>query len=226
MVFQSAHAWLAAKVLEPWRVLTPDLDWEPLLLATALHDHGWNPTDLNGTLHGREPLNFLDVTLGEAARVGQRSVDWAFAQDSKVGILVAHHFHYLYGAKESPELKVLGNEWARRRDTTLSQLGLSEDWLSTHYEMLFWADALSLLLVCRPGPFTQLLSLKTAGYDFDFVQHSDQSYTLSPWPFGVEELVCEYDFRTIEKLDFEQAQVLKKMLQNAAIQSRRVVVRS
>lgn len=226
LVNQSAHALLAERLLKPWQELMPALDWPSLLLATTQHDQGWNPTDLRGTLNGDKPLNFLDVKLQEAARISQRSVDWAFAQDVKSGILVAEHFHFLYGRKETDELQEMGEELAHRRDRALADCGLSQDWLKQHYKMLFWADTLSLLIVCRPSSFTRALSLKTDQYQVSFTQHSPEEYSLSPWPFAEKSYRYEYEFRRCPGRAFAAEDELAEVLTRAEVHRRKVVIRA
>lgn len=226
IVNQSAHALLAERLLKPWQEVMPDLDWPTLLLATTQHDQGWNPTDLRGTLNNDKPLNFLDVDLAEAAQISQRSVNWGFAQNEKCGILVAEHFHFLYGRKDTEELQEMGEELARRRDEAMANCGLTQDWLKQHYQMLFWADTLSLLIVCRPSGFTRALSLKTDQYPFSFTQHSPEEYSLSPWPFAPKSYRYEYEFRRCPGRAFATEEELAEVLTRAEVHRRKVVVRA
>ena len=92
--------------------------------------------------------------------------------------------------------------------------------------MLFWADTLSLLTVCRPSSFTRALSLKTDNYRFGFTQHSPEEYSLSPWPFAEKSYRYEYEFRRCPSRAFTTEDELAEVLTRAKVQRRDVVVRA
>ena len=224
IVYQSAHAHFASQLAALWQEILPNLDWPQLTLATLHHDHGWIPNDISGDLHDGKPRNFLNIDLDRAVHICQGSVDTAFSISSVCGILVARHMEYLYGGKPHRELQRSARSWKQRRARAMKNLGLNESWLEEHYNMILWADTVSLMICCEASGFTRALA--SGLQDQTFERLSDTEFTLSPWPFPVQAYQMSYEYHTLKTPNFRQESELKEALRRSVGLTRSLVFRS
>jgi len=194
LFLQRSHALSAAKLLGLWRSTDLALEWEELWNATAQHDHGWVETEDNQLVKDGAPLHFLQATLQDAISIAERSMLRSYFQSTKGGVLVSRHFEYLYSHEDEPAAKEAVKNWQHRRELWMQSLGLNESWVDSHYEMLLWADTLSLKILCDPSDFTHSLTLKAKDHFFEVTRSSRTDIGLAPWPFQLPSLEFEIEY--------------------------------
>jgi hypothetical protein len=221
IVFQRAHALLAAKLLQLWRGRN-DLDWVELFNATSQHDHGWVETDCKSLLKDGAPVHFLEVGKSDALEVSEKAIRHAYLQSTRCGVLVSRHVEHLHSSDPETETVQTVGSWRRRRQGWMEEHGIESVWVERHYELLLWADTLSLLLTCRPSTFTESLELVAQGESFELSESSEQEFSLSPWPFQVDRLEVEYEKIKVPRRTYQSSQELRRELEAAS--RRRVTV--
>jgi hypothetical protein len=208
-ISQLTHAWISGQILRAWDGNLP----ETLLLAAEQHDIGWMDWETEPTFNAQtgRPHLFREIGASTHAPMWTRGVERALgAWGTHVALLISRHGGVIYrrytdrhrvseadAAAAQNYLKVQS-----QIETVWSQaLGLEDADLDRETTLLAFSDTLSLALcgelktpldVAAPGRDGKALTLRVAerpGRSFDF--------TLSPWPFRVNELVVEGEARPL-----------------------------
>jgi hypothetical protein len=218
---QRNHALLAAELLAPWPPERRPQPWFQLLNACAQHDHGWLESELDCLVDetGR-PIDFLHMTIEASLGVSRRSLQHAEAQSRWCAILVARHLEYLFSAKDDPATLACAAETRSRRQAYMEELGVSRQHVEEMYELLCWADSLSLVLCCQDLEFTRMLSLQAQGRDFTVHQLGRDRWSLSPWPYPEARLRLQYEVRVLPQSRFADAKALRQALRQASVEVR------
>jgi hypothetical protein len=106
----------------------------------------------------------------------------------------------------------------------MENLGLDEEWLERHYDFLLWADTISLLTICRPSSFTEMLRPRLGGTEFEFLRRDEERFHLTPWPFQENEYRFSYEFRKLAQKDYANESELMSALSHAGLSVREVTL--
>lgn len=218
IITQRHHALLAAKLLAEWKPEYRPQPWHELLNACSQHDHGWveKETDALVDDQGR-PVDFLHMPVEAAIAISQRSLRNAELISVWCAVLVAQHIEYLSSFKDDSKTQALKTEIQEKRVAWMSQLELSCDHLDRLYDLLKWADVLSLIVCCEPSDFTRSLELKAQGHTFSALSSGSDSWRLDPWPYRVDRLCLEYEVHSLPQARFSDNEALRRALSQASV---------
>ena len=171
-VTQTAHSALTGHIAAAWTP-RPELPWDALLTAAAIHDVGWAPWELAPQIDPRTglPYQFYEVPDREYAEIWARGTDAAATFGRTVGLLVSRHFTRLAGRREAMA-PLVARERARQERLT-ADLGLGADVLDACSDLLARWDGLSLQLCGGREP------------------------QLDDWPFTADRLTLSFDAREL-----------------------------
>ena len=227
VVFQRAHAYMAARLLHS---LPPDPSlacWPELLAATAQHDNGWTEWEPSGRLSpSGAPMDFEHAPMHTILEQAQRVCALGWHQDSAVGWLISRHMHQLYDPVRAQHQAF--DTWLTDQADLRSQRARACDHsaqaLERAYALMLWADTLSLTLCKETLPFGG----RWVQLDPD---HRGQSYRarrlerldvveLDPWPFETPELQVSVDHRSLSALTYDDYASFLKDVQATVPQRR------
>lgn len=226
IIYQRNHALLAAEMLAPWPAERRPQPWFELLNACSQHDHGWLESRLDSLVDEEgQPIDFLHMTTEATLAMSRRNLRNAEAQSRWCAILVARHLEYLFSAKDDTATADLARQTRSARLDWMKEVSASEAQVEELYELLSWADSLSLLVCCQPSEFTESLALKAQGQNFQARQVQEDVWSLSPWPYLLDSLCLTYEVRVLEQQRFDDAQALRDALARASVSLRRLELR-
>lgn len=224
IVYQRNHALLAATMLEDWAEEKRVQPWFQLLNACSQHDHGWqeNEDDPRVSEEGY-PADFLHMPMDTTLAMSRRNLRNAEAQSHWCAILVARHAEYLYSFKDDDQTKAYLKEVHGERRQWMKEIGVDEGPVEEMYELLRWADSLSLLVCCEPSDFTRSLELVAQGEEYTARDCQDgRTWTLHPWPYRQRSLSLEYEVRYLSQPRFPSHEALRAVLSSAAVTVRKL----
>ena len=194
LVYQNAHARLAADLLRPLRAELRPARWGALLYATALHDNGWQewePGDHRTPLG--TPRHFRETTTADILRQSEFALQRVRHGSLFAALLVAEHVRSLYRRLGDPAVDAMLRAQTRERARWRRALGVTQPEVAAHYPALRWADTLSLMLCERALPQDELRvevgRLPGAGAPTFAWRRADGSVGLDPWPYADGETV-------------------------------------
>ena len=229
IIYQQAHALLAAQLAWHWPTLGPPDQFVGLLAATAQHDDEQRDWHGRGGHHGLTPAgapaNFTQKDFSmEQARGVQAAARF---QGRWRGLLTSLHLSTLYeelrGQKKEIDAfldELLANQGQWRADLSVSKKAARQA-----YDLLHWCDRLSLIL-CRHeipemgraveihrGPDGTVHTLRQA--------EDGGPVVISPWPFREPELVVSVEASVLTQLQFRDDAALAASLRAAPIETLR-----
>ena len=171
-VTQTAHSALTGHLANAWAP-RPELPWDALLTAAAIHDLGWGRWELTPQTNPDTglPYEFYEVPDLEYADIWARGTDEAASFGRLVGLLVSRHFTRLAGRREG--LRALVDRERSRQAALTSTLDLDEAALDACTELLARWDGMSLDLCGGREP------------------------QLDDWPFTADRLTLSFDAREL-----------------------------
>ena len=171
-VTQTAHSALTGHIAAAWTP-RPELPWDALLTAAAIHDVGWAPWELAPQIDPRTglPYQFYEVPDREYAEIWARGTDAAATFGRTVGLLVSRHFTRLAGRREG--VRELIERERERQAALTAALGLDAATLDAASDLLARWDAISLDVCGGREP------------------------ELGAWPFAVDRLVVRFEAREL-----------------------------
>ncbi len=189
LVYQSAHARLAADLLGPLRAELRPARWDALLYATALHDNGWQewePGDHRTPLG--TPRHFRETTTADVVRQSGFALTRVRHASLFAALLVAEHLRSLYGRLGDDSVNTMLRDQTRERARWRRALGVTQADVDAHYPALRWADTLSLMLCERALPMdglrVEIGRLPGADAPTFAWQRDDDTVGLDPWPYA------------------------------------------
>ena len=209
VVTQRMHGILAAQLGYNWKVSERPERWVETILAIAEHDDaevelgGQNLLTPNGG-----PLNF-DMGVFELGHIEKLSL-LTRSKNRYIALLTSLHMEFLYRdmAAKNAQAKAFLKEQSALRKKWMPELNLTEKEALRIYDLMEWCDACSLLL-CQNllQPENRKLEIST-GPDkkrYFIIQTGDETITINPWPFETNEFKINFEWRMIEKLQFESS---------------------
>lgn len=226
IIYQRNHALLAAEMLAPWPQDRRPQPWFQLLNACSQHDHGWMENKLDPLVdeHGH-PVDFLHMTTESSIAMSRRNLRNAEAQSRWCAILVARHLEYLCSVKDDPLTAAFAKETRASRQAWMEEVQTTSQHVEEMYELLMWADSLSLRVCCQPSEFTESLTLKAQGQEFQASRVEHDVWTLAPWPYAQDKLNLQYEVRLLEQARFDDAEALREALAKATVTVRQLELR-
>lgn len=226
IIYQRNHALLAADMLADWAEARRPQPWFQLLNACSQHDHGWMENEKDPLVDEQgHPVDFLHMTVESSIAMSRRNLRNAEAQSRWCAILVARHLEYLSTFKDDAESSAFGTEVQRLRRDWMAEVGAKEAHVEEMYELLCWADSLSLLVCCEASDFTRSLALRAQGQEFSAREVGGGVWTVSPWPYRSDRLHLEYEVRLLSQPRFADAQAFRETLSRTPVTLRALELR-
>lgn len=231
IIFQRAHALLAADLLAPLREDLRPAPWPRVLQATAQHDHGWQEWEPGGRLaEDGTPRHFTAAALDDVAAQSHSAVQCAWHQNRWIALLVARHLDHLHAHRrgQSEALDAFLDEEAQWRRTWRAALGVSREEEDRAYAPLRWADAFSLALCCRQlgGGSADLSPGPTGEESSRAARAKEGAVTVRPWPYAQARVTVTVDAYRLARRAFESHDALIAALAEAEVVPRAWTLRA
>lgn len=214
LIYQQAHALLAAKLVAYWKFEQRPDRWAETLVAVAEHDNGWQEWESGSRLTSTgAPRHFLDTPIEDIIAQAERVVTAGWHRSLWVGLLVSSHISWLHEQKrgQSKELDAVLDEQKRRRKEWRKILGVSAAEVEEAYALLRLADTFSLILCMHDLPFGgREIEIATGpdGVTYHVLQREDNTLQVSPWPYTEKEFPVSVDAYRIDQLSFKDDEEL------------------
>ncbi|WP_310393745.1 DUF3891 family protein [Hymenobacter sp.] len=230
VIYQQAHALLAAQAAWHWPPLGPPDQFVGLLAAIAQHDDEQDDWHGRGGHHGLTPAGApASFVQKEFSLVQAQSVLAAARfQGRWRSLLTSQHLSALYGALrgQTKELDAFLDELAARQNEWRKALKINKKEAHQAYALLHWCDRLSLIL-CRQeipemgraveiyrGPDGPTHTLAQPG-------GPGQLVVIAPWPFRVKEVAVSVEASVLAQLQFADDAALAAALRAAPVETLR-----
>lgn len=229
IIFQRAHAILAAQIAMHWKVDNRPEPWTELVAAIANHDDGQR--DWEGKNHLTDagaPLNFMlkPPDVPQAKQV----IDNARYRSRWTALLTSMHTTALYESWRGTDDKLdqfldeqqdYQRQLARNLEVPIQQA-------RDTYQLMYFCDALSLIL-CKNQipPNGQRLEVTSLPADekAEVYAVEDQLHSLTPWPWEDKEVSLSVEVYHLSQLSFENDQELYEAFNNADISVKQWIFR-
>lgn len=218
LVYQSAHALLAAKLVTHWRHDERPERWTETLNAIAQHDNGWQEWESGTRLSAAgKPLDFRETPDEDVVSHAERVVTRAWHQSLWTGLLVSSHISHLHESRRGqfkPLDKVLDDQidlrarWCR-------ELGVTPKEVAQSYSLVQLADTFSLVLCMHHlPPDGRALEIGTGpdGAQYNARVHEDGAIQVDPWPYTVDSFTAGVDTYCLDQFTFKSDQDLSRAL--------------
>lgn len=229
LIYQQAHALLAAQLLHQWPAFLPPDRWVGLLAAAAQHDDGQRRWDGRYALTpAGAPADFtMKAFSPEQAHEVMREARF---QGRWRSLLTSLHLSFLYeelrGQNAETDLFLDGlrqcqQQWRR-------ELQLKKAEAQQAYALLQWCDRLSLILCRRELPEMERLLEISQGPDgrrYDVRQLADGPVQVQPWPFAAPEFEVTVEAAVLRQLQFHDDEELSQAIKAAPIVTLRWTLR-
>jgi len=224
IIYQQAHALLAAQIAYEWRTSYRPDRWVETLAAIAQHDdgqRGW--AGKVGLTPAGAPANFtmLPFSLEQARQV----MEEAARQGRWRSLLTSMHLSFLYEELRGQAEKTnafldeqLANQQKWRKD-----LKVNRQQAQSAYDLMQWCDRFSLILCRNQLPEAERaleISQGPDGITYYVVQQPDKSIRVNPWPFQQKSFQVEVEASYLLQLQFTDEAELNQALQEAPIQAK------
>lgn len=226
IIYQRAHALLAARLVTYWREPERPLRWIETLNAVSQHDNGWQEWEPGDRLTPEgEPRSFMQKGVAESITQAERTVTRAWHQSLWVGLLVSSHVSWLYERKRGRDagLDRLLDAQIAQRARWRAALGVSEDEVAAGYALLRWGDTFSLILCGRqaPGPGERkALAEGPDGTAYAAVGREGGVLTVEPWPYVRESFEVAVDTHHLPRHTFADEDDLAAVMREAVASQR------
>ncbi|GAA4003180.1 hypothetical protein GCM10022408_13380 [Hymenobacter fastidiosus] len=224
IIYQQAHALLAAQLAWHWPPFGPTDRWVSILAAIAQHDDEQKHWDGH---YGLTPAGApADFTLQEfSLEQAQGVMRAARFQGRWRSLLTSMHLSVLYESlrgqqKSTDEFldKQLASQGAWRK-----QLKVTTKEAQQAYDLMHWCDRLSLILCRRELPeMSRALEIYTGlnGQRYDVTRPTtDGPIVVAPWPFQEKRFTVSVEATALSQLQFRHDAELAAALQGAPIET-------
>ncbi len=221
VIYQSAHALLAAKIAAHWRLDQRPTRWIETLVALAQHDD--ESRDWSGRRHLTDSGTPLDFTLSKAPSLEQPML---VAQELRhkgqwAALMISMHMSFLYEhlRAEGPEFVAFLDEQLAHQKQWRLALKVSKKEAEAAYVLFQWCDRMSLILCHRELPDGGRALEVSAGPDgtrYDVIFQEDV-VTLQPWPFEESAFTLSLEYLEVSQLSFKDDLELKTVLNSAPV---------
>ncbi|GAA4306613.1 DUF3891 family protein [Nibribacter koreensis] len=221
VIYQQAHALLAAEIGFAWRVADRPLHFMKTLAAIAQHDDGQKDWTGNYYLTAAgAPANFtqLPFSLEQAQQVMKE----AKFQGHWRSLLTSMHLSFLHESVrgQKPTWDAFLDEQLALQKANRRQLKINKSQAQYAYDFMQWCDRFSLILCRRELPEMERaleISLGPDGLRYELRQLTSGQVQVHPWPFEQKELEVSVEASYLSQLQFSQSKELEKVLQDAPV---------
>jgi hypothetical protein len=227
VIFQRAHALLAAELAGYWREEYRPSLWIPTLAAIIQHDdeehYDWEHTT-HLTVAGA-PLDFTLSVAGVAVHKLRDKLAVMAQQDRWVALMISHHTSFLYEPfrGENADLDCFLDEQKTHQKQWADALGKTQHEVDRAYALVNWADQLSLILCKRQIPEGErALEIGTGadGERHKIIQCADGTLNLIPWRYTQDRFTVSLEARRLIQLSFQNEAEFKQVLDTAPVKVR------
>ncbi|MBD2766991.1 DUF3891 family protein [Hymenobacter sp. BT664] len=232
IIYQQAHALLAMQLAWAWPPTLPADRWVGLLAAIAQHDDEQEAWRDRGGHHGLTaagaPANFTQKPFSLAQATGVLAA--ARFQGQWRSLLTSMHLSCLYETLRGSDPKTTAflDELRAGQQRWRRALRVKKDEAQAAYDLLHWADRLSLILCRHELPEMGRALEIYHGPDqrrYDVRQSPDGSMHVEPWPFAPAELVVSVEASVLTQLQFADDAALAAALRAAPVETLRWTLR-
>ncbi|MDF7814328.1 DUF3891 family protein [Hymenobacter sp. YC55] len=224
IIYQQAHALLAAQLMHEWPAFLPLDKWVGLLAAVAQHDdeqHNWDGH--YGLTPAGAPANFTmkDFSLEQAQGV----LHAARFQGRWRSLLTSMHVSTLYESMrgENSTTDAFLDEQRTQQNTWRKQLKVNKQEAQHAYDLMHWCDRLSLILCRQELPeMARALEIYTGtdGQRYDVQRPAENGpLTVHPWPFREKQFTVSVEASLLRQLQFKDDAELAAALREAPIET-------
>ena len=229
VIYQQAHALLAAQLLWAWPPTLPPDRWVGLLAATAQHDDEQAAWHGRGGHHGLTPAGAPADFTQQAFSLEQAAGVLAAArfQGQWRSLLTSLHLSCLYEPLrgKNPVATPFLDELRARQQQWRQALKVKKAEADAAYALLLWADRLSLILCRHELPeMGRALEIETGpdGRRYEVRQPAPGGPVLvGPWPFAAATVAVSVEALTLTQLQFRDDAELAAALRGAAVETLR-----
>ena len=221
IIYQQAHALLAAQLAFAWRIADRPDRWVETLAAIAQHDDGqkyW--AGKVGLTKAGAPANFtmLPFSLEQASQV----LEEARFQGQWRSLLTSMHLSFLYeelrGLNTSTDQFL--DEQQQNQANWRKALKVTKKEAQKAYDLMQWCDRLSLILCRKELPEAERALEISAGPDgirYDVIQLKNGTIQVTPWPFDPTQFTVTVEASTLSQLQFQSEDELANALRKAPV---------
>jgi len=224
IIYQQAHALLAAQIAFEWRTSDRSERWVETLAAIAQHDdgqRGW--AGKIGLTPAGAPANFtmLPFSFEQARQV----MEEAAFQGRWRALLTSMHLSFLYEELRGKEEKIdtFLDEQLANQNQWRRELKVSKPKAQQAYDLMQWCDRFSLILCRRELPEAERALEISAGPDgvrYEVILQKNNNVQVNPWPFQQKSFSVSVEASYLSQLQFKDETELTQALQLAPIRFR------
>ena len=224
IIYQQAHGLLAAQLAWHWQPFGPPDRWVGTLAAITQHDDEQQEWDGHyGITPAGAPANFTmkEFSLEQATGVMRA----ARFQGRWRSLLTSLHMSTLYESLrgQDKQTDAFLDEQQACQKKWLKELKLTKKEAARYYDLMHWADRLSLILCRQELPeMSRTLEIYTGpdGQRYDVLRpQQDGPITVQPWPFRDKEFVVTVEATILHQLQFKDDAELAAALREAPIET-------
>lgn len=224
IIYQQAHALLAAQLGWQWPTQGPHDRWVGLLVALAQHDDEQRDWDGHyGLTPAGAPANFTMQELSIEQATGLMRA--ARFQGRWRCLLTSMHLSTLYESLrgQNPQIDAFLDEQLANQKRWRRELKMNQEEARQAYDLLHWCDRLSLILCRHELPeMGRTLEIYTGsnGQRYDVVQpETNAPLTVQPWPFREKSFEVSVEAKTLRQLQFKDDAELAAALREASVET-------
>lgn len=224
IIYQQAHALLAAQVAFNWREADRPIRWVDTLAAIAQHDDGqryW--AGKIGLTAAGAPANFtmLPFSLEQARQV----MEEARFQGQWRSLLTSMHLSFLYEELRGQNKNTddFLDEQIQNQASWRKYLKITKKEAQQAYDLMQWCDRLSLILCRQELPEAERaleISIGPDGCRYDVRQLNNGTITITPWPFAQNNFIVTVEASYLSQLQFQSEEELATALRQAPIRTK------
>ncbi len=224
IIYQRAHANLAAMILSGWNKSDDIYRRTETMIAVAQHDDQEMFWDDSVHLSKKgAPLDFLQGTLDTTIEQVPFVIANAYRQGLWIALMISMHNTCLYEPQRGTKVAVdeFLDTLQKHQTDWRKQLGISKAVVEKSYAYMLFADTLSLILCRRQLPLQGRRLEVSPTPDNDMVlvyQREDDSLTIEPWIFEETQMEFSLETRRLDQLSFKSEAEFKKALDEARIE--------
>lgn len=221
IIYQQAHALLAAQVAYQWREADRPERWVETLAAIAQHDDGQKSwAGKIGLTPAGAPANFtmLPFSLEQATQVMAE----ARYQGRWRCLLTSMHMSFLYEELrgQNNETDAFLDEQVANQKAWRKELNITKKQAQQAYDLMQWCDRFSLIL-CRSQLPEMERTLEVSkgpdGVQYSVTQQKDGLIKVNPWPFEQKSFTLSVEASYLKQLQFQSEDELSRALKCAPI---------
>ncbi|WP_210513650.1 DUF3891 family protein [Hymenobacter terricola] len=233
IIYQQAHALLAAQLAWHWPPTLPPDRWVGLLAAIAQHDdeqEAWRGRGHHGLTAAGAPANFTQKAFSMEQAAGVLAA--ARFQGRWRSLLTGLHLSCLHeGLRgQSRNIDAFLDELKSQQQQWQKELKVSRKEATQAYDLLHWCDRLSLILCRHELPeMGRALEIHHGpdGRRYDVRQPQPGGPAqVTPWPFATPEIEVSVEASVLTQLQFKDDAELAAALLAAPVETLRWTLRA